>query len=55
MQGTVNALTATLTESAIWGEFTILAPFVASMVLVSIGFYLLKRVLRKTSKLKGGV
>lgn len=58
MSGFVTALTASsggLTSANIWAEITLLAPLIATLTIVAIGIYFVKRVLKRASKGKGGM
>lgn len=50
MENVVTQMTTTLSPTAIWGVYGSLFPFIGSMVLVALGFYLIRRQLKKTSK-----
>lgn len=50
MANVVTEMTTTLSPTAIWEVFGTLFPFIASMTLVALGFYLIRRQLKKTSK-----
>lgn len=49
MENVVTTMTTTLSPTAIWGVFGTLFPFIGSMVLVSLGFYLVRKQLKKTT------
>lgn len=52
MEAVVNTINTELAPTAIWGVFGSIMPFIASMTLVALGYYLIRRQLKKTSKLK---
>lgn len=53
MENVVTELTTSLSPSAVWGVIGSVVPFMASLVLVGLGFYLIKRAMKKVQKGKG--
>ena len=49
MENVVTQMTTTLSPAAVWGVYGSIFPFIGSMVLVSLGFYLVRKQLKKTS------
>lgn len=55
MDAVVSELTTSLSAANLWAVFADIIPFVAVVTLVALGFYLIRRQLKKVSKMKGGV
>lgn len=55
MDTVVNSLTTSLSSSALWGIVGSVVPFLAISVLFGLGFYLVKRIINKTKRAKGGM
>lgn len=55
MENVVTALSNGLSSATLWGEVGTVIPFVVISVLFGFGFYLVKRVLNKIKKGKGGI
>lgn len=58
MSSFVTALTASeggITSANVWGELANLAPLVATLTLIALGIYFVRRVVKKASKGKGGM
>lgn len=51
----VTAITSGLTADALYGVFAQVVPIIITTVLVSLGFYLFRKVFKKASKAKAGV
>lgn len=51
----VNNLTSDVTSTTLWNEITKAAPFIAAMLIVAVGYYVLRKVIKKASKLKAGI
>lgn len=55
MGGFITALTTGITSDILWTEITKAAPFVITMFVVAVGYYILRRVIKRGSKLKAGI
>lgn len=55
MEAVVTSLTTSLSASNLWGVVGDVVPFLAISVLFGLGFYLVKRILNKTKRAKGGM
>ena len=55
MQGVSSALQTSVTPNTILSPIVDLLPFLGIMLVPAIGYFLIKKVLKKTSKLKAGV
>lgn len=55
MEAVVTALTSSLSAENLWGVFAKAVPLIAVVTLVALGFYLVRRQIKKMSKMKGGV
>lgn len=55
MEAVINSLTTSLSADNLWGIVGNVVPIIAISVLFGLGFYLVKRVLNKFKKAKGGV
>lgn len=55
MEAVVTELTTSLSSANLWGVVGDVVPFIAISVLFGLGFYLVKRVLNKTKRAKGGI
>lgn len=55
MDSVITSLTTSLSGSALWGVVGSVVPFLAISILFGLGFYLVKRILNKTKKTKGGM
>lgn len=53
--GAVNALETAFTADTIWGAVTPFVPVVATVTLVAFGIYIIRRIVKKVSKGKGGM
>lgn len=53
--GAVSALQQAFTADTIWGAITPFIPVIASITLVSLGIYLIRRIVKKAGKGKGGM
>lgn len=53
--GAVTALQTAFTADTIWGAITPFIPVIASITLVSLGIYLIRRIVKKAGKGKGGM
>lgn len=54
MQNFVATLNEGLSADALWGAISPMAPVIIVLVLVSLGFYVARKNLRRASKGKGG-
>lgn len=52
MDAVVTAITGSVTPTAIWGQLAMVAVFVGSMILVSLGIHFLRRTVSGASKAK---
>lgn len=55
MDAVITSLTTSLSASNLWGIVGSVVPFLAISVLFGLGFYLVKRILRRTRNTKGGI
>lgn len=55
MDAVITSLTTSLSADNLWGIVGSVVPIIAISVLFGLGFYLVKRVLNKFKKAKGGV
>lgn len=55
MQAVITSLTTSLSADNLWSIVGNVVPIIAISVLFGLGFYLVKRVLNKFKKAKGGV
>lgn len=55
MDAVITSLTTSLSAANLWGIVGSVIPFLAISVLFGLGFYLVKRILNKTKKTKGGM
>lgn len=55
MENVVTALNTGLSATAMWGEVAPIVPFIVGTTLFSLAFYLVKRVINKTKRAKGGI
>lgn len=55
MDAVITSLTTALSAENLWGIVGSVVPIIAISVLFGLGFYLVKRVLNKFKKAKGGV
>lgn len=55
MAGVITKLTTTLSADALWGVFSEVVPIIGITVLVALGFYLVRKAIKKASKAKAGV
>lgn len=55
MDSVITSLTSSLSAANLWGIVGSVVPFLAISVLFGLGFYLVKRILNKTKKAKGGM
>lgn len=55
MANVISSLTTSLSATELWGIVGTVVPFLAISVLFGLGFYLVKRILNKVKKAKGGM
>lgn len=55
MENVVSSLTTSLSANNLWAVFGDAVPLIAVVTLVALGFYLVRRQIKKMSKMKGGV
>lgn len=55
MEAVITSLTTSLSAANLWGVVGNVVPFLAISVLFGLGFYLVKRILNKTKRAKGGM
>ncbi len=55
MEAVITSLTSTLSAANLWEIVGTVVPFLAISVLFGLGFYLVKRILNKVKRAKGGM
>lgn len=55
MDAVITALTTSLSADNLWGIVGSVVPFLAICTLFGLGFYLVKRILNKAKRAKGGM
>lgn len=55
MEAVITSLTTTLSANNLWEVFGKAVPLIAVVTLVALGFYLVRRQVKKMSKMKGGI
>lgn len=55
MDAVISSLVSSLSGANLWGIVGSVVPFLAITVLFGLGFYLVKRILNKAKKAKGGI
>lgn len=55
MEGVINSLSSTLSSSNLWDIVGQTVPIIGISVLFGLGFYIVKRVLNKIKRAKGGI
>lgn len=55
MEAVITAITTALSADNLWGVVGNTVPFLAISVLFGLGFYLVKRILNKVKRAKGGM
>lgn len=55
MTAVITSLTTTLSADNLWGIVGNIVPILAISVLFGLGFYLVKRILNKVKRAKGGM
>lgn len=51
----VNALSTNLTADAVWGAITPFIPVVVTVSLIALSVYIIRRIIKRASKGKGGM
>lgn len=55
MTNAITTLEATVNEASLWGVFANAVPFIGTVVLVGLGFYLIRRMIKGVSKGKARI
>lgn len=55
MTAVITSLTTTLSAENLWGIVGTVVPLLGISILFGLGFYLVKRILNKTKRAKGGI
>lgn len=55
MTNTISTITASVTPEALWGIVANIVPLALVVTLFALGFYLVRRQMKKVSKGKGGM
>ena len=55
MGAAVNTIADTITQDALWGQVGAVIPIALTVTLFALGFYLVRRQMKKVSKGKGGM
>lgn len=55
MENTISTITTTLSPAALWEVVGNVMPFAAATTLFALGFYLVRRIMRKAKKAQGGI
>ena len=55
MEAVVTSLTSTMSATNLWQIVGTVIPFLGISVLFGLGFYLIKRILNKVKRAKGGI
>lgn len=55
MGNVITSLTSTLSADNLWGVIGTAVPLIGVVTLVALGFYLVRRAVKKLSKAKGGM
>lgn len=55
MDTVITSLTTSLSSAELWGVVGSVVPFLAITTLFGLGFYLVKRILNKAKRAKGGM
>lgn len=55
MEAVVTSLTTTLSADSLWAVVGEIVPFLGICTLFGLGFYLVKRILNKAKRAKGGM
>lgn len=55
MTAVITSLTTTLSADNLWAIFGTAVPLIGVVTLVALGFFLVRRAIKKLSKMRGGV
>lgn len=55
MNEVMNTINTSITQEALWGSVANVMPFIVTTVLFSLGFYFVRKALKKVSRGKAGV
>ena len=55
MENAISTLSTTVSSDALWGVFGNCVPYISVVVLVSLGFYLIRRMIKGVSKARAKV
>lgn len=55
MESVITEITTSLSAANLWGVVGDIVPLLAVSVLFGLGFYLVKRIINKTKRAKGGM
>lgn len=55
MNAVITSLTTTLSADNLWAIFGTAVPLIGVVTLVALGFFLVRRAIKKLSKMRGGV
>lgn len=55
MENAISTLSTTVSSDALWGVFGNTIPYIGVVVLVALGFYLVRRMIKGVSKAKARV
>lgn len=55
VNGAVSALETNLTADAVWGAITPFIPIVVTVSLIALSVYIIRRIIKRASKGKGGM
>lgn len=55
MSAVITSLTTTLSATNLWGVIGDAVPLIGVVTLVALGFYIVRRAVKKLSKAKGGM
>lgn len=55
MESVISEITTALSATNLWGVVGDIVPLLAVSVLFGLGFYLVKRIINKTKRAKGGM
>lgn len=55
MENVVSSIATTLSPAELWGQVGAVVPILGISVLFGLGFYLVKRIINKAKRAKGGI
>lgn len=55
MNVVATTLSTNLSADVLWGVFAHCVPLITTITLVSLGFYLIRRAVKRLSKMRGGI